>query len=81
MYKVDILKGGQAYVQRKEIKTQITIHVKVFHGSRPTHTFQVSIHDPIQEALDIVREKDGLELQNSKLIYPMGYLRNLSECL
>jgi hypothetical protein len=45
--KVEILKGGQAYVQRKELKTMIDIKVKVFHGKRENHVFKVSILDKI----------------------------------
>ena len=62
MVKVEILKGGQAYIQRREVKTYINIHVKVFHGSRPTHTFRVSIYDCISVILDKICKKDGLEL-------------------
>lgn len=82
--KVHILKGGEAYIQRREIKTHITIHVKVFHGARATHSFEVSILDRIQVLIDKLGKADGSELSyyhESRLVYPMGYLRNLSTCL
>ena len=31
---VDIIKGGQGSIQRRELKTHIEIHVKVFHGNK-----------------------------------------------
>ena len=34
-------------MSRRELKTHITVFVKVFHGKRETHKFTVSILDKI----------------------------------
>jgi hypothetical protein len=56
--KVEILKGGQGYIQRKELKTEIVVKVKVFHGKRETHVFKVSILDKIQVIIDKLKRID-----------------------
>lgn len=79
-----ILKGGEGFIQRRELKTHITITVKVFHGSKQNHEFKVSILDRIQVVMDRLKRLDQTEMQqyyNTRLVYPMGYLRNLSLCL
>ena len=77
---VKILKGGDGYIQRDELKTHISVFVKVFHGERKNHEFKVSILDRIYTiyerlfTLDKVAMKQYFEM---RLIYPMGYLRRL----
>lgn len=79
---VTLLKGGEGYIQRKELLTHIHIYVKVFHGKRETHFFRVSILDKIQVLIDKIKRLDEDEMKNYfqiRLVYPMGYLRNLSD--
>ena len=79
-----MLKGGEGYIQRRELKTHIFISVKVFHGKKQNHVFKVSILDRIQVIMDRLRRIDQAEMQqyyNTRLVYPMGFLRNLSQSL
>lgn len=58
--------------------------VKVFHGDRKVHKFRVSIMDQISVLLENLKKEEDKEMQGyfqTRLIYPMGYLRNLSDCL
>ena len=58
--------------------------VKVFHGKKQNHVFKVSILDRLQVIMDRLKRVDQAEMQqyyNTRLVYPMGYLRNLSSCL
>jgi hypothetical protein len=78
-----LLKGGEAHIQRRELKTHIEVFVKVFHGDRKTFSFRVSILDKIQVLFTLLAKEDAEEMgqyYQTRLIYPMGYLRNLSEC-
>ena len=57
--------------------------MKVFHGERKTFTFRVSILEPIGGLFNLLLKEDKEEMQQyyqTRLIYPMGCLRNLSEC-
>ena len=75
-----MLKGWEAYIHRCNIYTKLTIYVKVFHGSRQTHKITVSILDQISILEQKLNELDPTEMQQyfvSKLIYPMGSLRNM----
>ena len=58
------------------------MHVKVFHGDRKVHSIRVSILDKIQVVIEKLKDLEPKEMAkyyNTKLIYPMGTLRNLSE--
>ena len=55
---VKFLKGGEGFIQRKELKTMIKINVKVFHGDRENYEFTVSILDRIHVIYQRLLEKD-----------------------
>lgn len=81
---VVFLKGGWGYIQRQELKTHLKIHVKVFHGKREVYEIDVAIMDKIQVIYDQLQRRDEKGMRQyfkSKLIYPMGRLRNLTLCL
>lgn len=52
--------GAIGCLNRKEILTHITVHVKVFHGQRKVHSIKVSIMDKISVIIDELHklEKD-----------------------
>ena len=85
MVTCELLKGGsQLYTQRRNLHTTIEIRVKVFHGERKCHKFNVSILDQISVVMTLLKAIEGQEMQQyyvTKLVYPMGYLRNLSQVL
>ena len=60
--KVEFIKGGEGYIQRKELKALIDINVKVFHGNRQNHVFQVSIADKIEVIFDKLKQIDEKEM-------------------
>jgi hypothetical protein len=79
-----ILKGGELFTQRRNLHTTIDIRVKVFHGDRKNHKFTVNILDQISVVMTLLKSIEGQEMQQyyiTKLVYPMGYLRNLSSVL
>ena len=49
---------AQGFLQRAELKTHITVFVKVFHGKRETHEFSVSILDKIHVIYERLLQKD-----------------------
>jgi hypothetical protein len=57
------------------------VSVKVFHGDRKVFKFKVSILDPIQTVMDLLEKEEPSEMEQyyeSRLIYPMGSLKNLN---
>ena len=81
---VTFLKGGWGFIQRRELKTHLKIYVKVFHGQRKVYEIDVAIMDKIQVIFDQLQKRDEKGMRQyfkSKLIYPMGRLRNLNLCL
>lgn len=82
--KVEFCKGGEGFIKREELKTKIKIFVKVFHGNRKNHQFEVSILDKIHSIYEKLIEVDGTNIKQYyqlSLMYPMGYLRNLNDYL
>ena len=78
-----VKKHGEAYIQRRELLSHITLYVKVFHGDRKVHKIRVSILDKIYVIVDKLKELEPEEMGKyyaTKLVYPMGYLRNLNDC-
>jgi hypothetical protein len=56
----------------------------VFHGERKRHEIKVSILDKIKVIIDKLNELEPEEMNAyyaTKLVYPMGYLRNLNNSL
>lgn len=78
-----LLKGGEAFIQRRELKATIEVSVKVFHGERKVYKFRVSILDKIQKVMDLLQKEEPEQMEQyyqSRLIFPMGSLRNLNDC-
>ena len=76
-----LVKGGEVYTQRRELKTHITIQVKTFHGEKKNHQIKVSILDKIQVLYDqlyLLDQEEMGQYYHKRLVYPMGTLRNLS---
>ena len=71
---------AKGYLSRGELKTRITVFVKVFHGKRETHKFSVSILDKIgiiYERLMALDPQAMKQYYDYRLLYPMGRLRRL----
>jgi hypothetical protein len=84
MLHVKFMKAGEGYIQRREVLSHITVYVKVFHGDRKVHAIRVSIIDKIRTIIDKLKEAEPQEMgcyYDTKLVYPMGRLRNLNEDL
>ena len=52
------LKGGWGFIQRRELKTHLTIYVKVFHGKREVYEVKVALMDKIQVIFDQLHKRD-----------------------
>ena len=55
---VKLMKGGDAYISRCQLLTNITVHVKVFHGDRKSHEIKVSVLDRIMKVFDYLYQVD-----------------------
>lgn len=75
-----ILKGGDGYIQRGQLKSYITVYVKTFHGDRKNHEFKVSILDRVYTIYERLYKIDRVAMKQyfeKALIYPMGCLRRV----
>lgn len=50
--KVQFLNGMVGGISRRNISSRITIKVKTLHGSRPTHSIEVSIFDKLEVVIE-----------------------------
>ena len=68
------------YLHRRELKSRITVFVKVFHGKRENHRFEVALLDTVGLLYDRLKALDATAMKqyyDCRLLYPMGRLRRL----
>lgn len=49
---VKTFQGLDCHIQRRNVLSHITIHVKVFHGDRKRHSIKVSIVDKLESIIE-----------------------------
>jgi hypothetical protein len=78
---VNLRWGGVVYLEDHLLKRRIRIHVKTFFGAREKYTVDAEISDTIQTVKNKVIElahENSKNLANLRLVYPMGYINELS---